>query len=302
MDCDRAGALLNAYIDGELDLSSTLTLESHLASCRACREKHLRLSHLVADLQAGLERYPAPADLRERLTRMARPGIAVAVAGPQGTDTVPDGPAMAIFPPRPSDKSASGKLSDGALRRPGKSRFEVNFGRRQLLALAASIAGVALVSGGATYWLTRSGGGHPLAEEVVASHIRYLMASHLVDIASADQRMVKPWFEGKVDVAPTVADYSAQGFSLMGGRLDYLERRPVAALVYRHGSHVINVFACPVMAGEEHETTPEAANIRGYNLLYWTAGDVTYWVVSDTSQADLMTFHNLVQEASDDRG
>jgi anti-sigma factor RsiW len=170
------------------------------------------------------------------------------------------------------------------------------------LALAASIAGVALVSGGATYWLARPGEGHGMAEEVVASHIRSLMASHLVDVASADQHVVKPWFDGKVDVAPIVADYTAQGFSLMGGRLDYLNRRPVAALVYRHRSHLINVFACPVMAGEEDETKPEAASIRGYNLLYWTAGDVTYWIVSDTSQADLMTFRNLVQEASSSRG
>jgi anti-sigma factor RsiW len=301
MDCNRAEALLNAYIDGELDLSSTLTLEAHLATCRSCREKHLRLSDLVADLQAGLERYPAPADLRERLTLTVRPSAATAVADLQRAGAVAIAePAMVIFPPRSSDKASSS--SEGGSRR-DRPRFAANFGRRQLLALAASIAGVALVSGSATYWLTRPGGeGHELAEEVVASHIRSLMASHLVDIASADQHTVKPWFDGKVDVAPTVADYSAQGFSLMGGRLDYLERRPVAALVYRHRSHVINVFACPVMAGEEHETTPEAANIRGYNLLYWTAGDVTYWVVSDASRADLMTFRNLVQEASDARG
>ena len=79
-------------------------------------------------------------------------------------------------------------------------------------------------------------------------------------------------------------------------------RRPVAALVYRHRAHLINMFACPVRVGEERETKPEALSIRGYNVLYWTAGDVTYWAVSDASPADLQTFRNLVQEATDSRG
>jgi anti-sigma factor RsiW len=252
MDCERIATLLNAYVDGELDLSSTLTLESHLAGCRACRQKHERLTALTADLRNGLERHAAPADLRERVTLLLAAG-------------------------------------------PGRQ-----WNRRQLFALAASVAAVAVVSGATSYWLAPHGEGEDqkLAEEVVASHIRSLMAGHLTDIASADQHTIKPWFDGKVDVAPTVADYTPQGFSLVGGRLDYLDRRPVAALVYRHRAHLINVFACPVMTAEEHDTKPEAITIRGYNLLYWTAGDVTYWVVSDTAAADLLTLHNLVQETS----
>lgn len=281
MDCDRIQTLLNAYIDGELDLSSTLTLESHLANCRACQQKHDRLVALSADLRTGLERYPAPTELRERVSLMlaARPA--------ERQEPQPDTPAATLvaLPVR--------KVADAAPR----------WGRRQFLALAASIAGVAIVSGATTYWLApRAGEGHNLAEEVVASHIRSLMASHLTDIASADQHTVKPWFDGKVDVAPVVADYAAQGFALVGGRLDYLDRRPVAALVYRHRAHLINMFACPVMNGEEHETKPEALSIRGYNVLYWTAGDVTYWAVSDVNPADLLTFRDLVQEATVSRG
>lgn len=283
MDCDRVELLLNAYIDGELDLSSTLSLEAHLASCKDCRDHHHRLSHLVADLQAGLERYPAPAELRDRLAPMARS------AAPQGnlTDEPATGTAVTVLPPwRRSKPWLAVRSGSGP-----------KLARRQVLALAASIAGVALVSGAGTYVLTRPGEGHAMAEEVVANHIRSLMAAHLIDIASADQHAVKPWFDGKVDVAPVVADYTEQGFSLIGGRLDYLDRRPVAALVYRHRAHLINMFACPVAAGDEHETQPEALSIHGYNVLYWTAGDITYWAVSDVNQADLMTFRNLVEDA-----
>jgi anti-sigma factor RsiW len=280
MDCERIATLLNAYVDGELDLSTTLTLESHLSNCRACRERHERLVALTADLRSGLERHAAPDDLRERVTLMlaARPS-ARSGASPQS--------------PAPVDLAA---------RRETREQMKAGrpWNRRQLFALAASVAGVAVISGVTSYWLAPHGEGEDekLAEEVVASHIRSMMAGHLTDIASADQHTIKPWFDGKVDVAPTVADYSPQGFSLVGGRLDYLDRRPVAALVYRHRAHLINVFACPVMTGEEHETKAEALNIRGYNLLYWTSGDVTYWVVSDTNAADLLTLHNLVQEAS----
>jgi anti-sigma factor RsiW len=275
MDCDRVETLLHAYVDGELDLTTTLTLEAHLAACRACRERREQLGRLIGDLQAGLERYEAPADLRQRMTL---------------TLTARQVPAESVV------DTALVPMPQKRVRHPARMAGD-GFGRRQLLALAASVAGVALLSGGATYMLSRPVEGNDLAEQVVASHIRSMMASHLIDIASTDQHTVKPWFDGKVDVAPTVVDYTAQGFSLLGGRLDYLDRRPVAALVYRHRSHLINMFACPVMSGEEHETKAEALSIRGYNVLYWTAGDVTYWAVSDVNPADLLTFRNLVQEA-----
>ena|SRR6185369_16090851 len=292
MDCDRVETLLHAYVDGELDLSSTLNLETHLAGCRTCRERHERLTRLVADLGAGLERYTAPAELRERLTLTLVPRSLT----PTEAAGLPAGNVTPIAAPGPFP--AGGRRNASA--REGGAR--VNVSRRGWLALAASVAGIALLSGSATYLLSRPEESESMAEQVVASHIRSLMATHLIDIASNDQHTVKPWFDGKVDVAPTVADFTEQGFSLMGGRLDYLDRRPVAALVYRHRAHLINMFACPILANEEHETKPEALTIHGYNLVYWTAGDVTYWAVSDVAQADLMTFRNLVQEAASSHG
>lgn len=275
MDCERVEKLLNAYLDRELDLSSTLTLESHLAGCRNCREHHERLTRLTADLAMGLERHVAPDELRERMTLTL-------AARPVAKDVVHEPIVTAMLPRLPLRKVA--------------------LGRRQLLALAASVAAVAVVSSASTYWWTRPAESSEMAEQVVASHIRSLMASHLIDIASTDQHTVKPWFDGRVDVAPTVADYTAQGFSLVGGRLDYLARRPVAALVYRHRAHLINMFACPVTIGGEREGQPEAISVHGYNVVYWTAGDVTYWAVSDVNMADLMTFRNLVQDASSSQG
>jgi anti-sigma factor RsiW len=132
----------------------------------------------------------------------------------------------------------------------------------------------------------------------VGSHIRSLMADHLIDIASSDQHTVKPWFDGRLDLAPAVIDLKAEGFPLVGGRLDYIERQPVAAIVYQRGKHLINLFAWPMGGGEtgagHGSRDVRAMTIRGYNLLTWTQGDLTYWAVSDVNPKDLATLQRLI--------
>jgi anti-sigma factor RsiW len=127
-----------------------------------------------------------------------------------------------------------------------------------------------------------------IADEVVASHIRSLLAAHLVDVASSNQHTVKPWFDGKVDFAPEVRDLAANGFPLVGGRLDYFNGKTVVALVYQRNKHPINLFIAPASANRSSESS--AMTRRGYNLIHWTRGEMDYWAVSDLNAEELHQF------------
>jgi mycothiol system anti-sigma-R factor len=135
-----------------------------------------------------------------------------------------------------------------------------------------------------------------LSQEIVSSHVRSLMASHLTDVASTDQHTVKPWFNGKLPFSPTVTDPAAQGFPLIGGRLDYVENHPVAALVYQHRKHFINLFIWP--STRTSSTAEEPRTQQGYNAIHWNQGGMEYWSVSDMNQGDLGDFVQLVRGGS----
>jgi anti-sigma factor RsiW len=126
-----------------------------------------------------------------------------------------------------------------------------------------------------------------LLAQLADSHLRSLVGTHLIDVPSSDSHTVRPWFEGKLDFAPPVPDLSADGFSLVGGRVDYIAGRSVAVLVYQRRQHFINLFIWP-KAGEERVLmeTPQ----RGYNVLHWTDGGLTFWAMSEVSDGDLRTF------------
>jgi anti-sigma factor RsiW len=126
-----------------------------------------------------------------------------------------------------------------------------------------------------------------VTREVVADHIRSLMADHLIDVLSSNQHTVKPWFEGKLDYSPAVADLSSQGFSLVGGRLDYLDGRPVSAIVYKRRAHVINLFVWPAHVAD---TAPAAETRDGYNLVHWNKSGMSYCAVSSLGAGELMEF------------
>jgi len=134
-----------------------------------------------------------------------------------------------------------------------------------------------------------------LAAEVVSSHVRSLLAGHPADVISSDQHTVKPWFTGKLDYSPLVVDLAAQGFPLVGGRLDYLGNHPVAALVYRADRHVINLFTWPATytpngSGPE----PVGSMQQGFHVLRWSQGGMTYWAVSDAGEERLRQLARLL--------
>jgi anti-sigma factor RsiW len=139
-----------------------------------------------------------------------------------------------------------------------------------------------------TLSLTRPSAEQRLTQEIVSSNIRSLMADHMLDVVSTDQHTVKPWFNGKLDFSPPVKDLVAQEFPLIGGRLDYIGGRSVAALVFHRNKHVINLFIWPV---NEKDSKPTAsASIQGYNVIHWINAGMTFWTVSDLNEKELMEF------------
>ena len=132
-----------------------------------------------------------------------------------------------------------------------------------------------------------------VASEVVASHVRSMMGSHLMDVVSTDQHTVKPWFNGRLDFSPPVTDFAKDGFPLVGGRLDYINGRPVAALVYQHGKHVINVFMWP--SARATTSVERIEPEQGYNVEQTTVAGMNCWVVSDLNQEELKAFAKLIR-------
>ncbi len=162
------------------------------------------------------------------------------------------------------------------------------------LAYAASILLAVAVGSGGTFLLTGQRQENAIGDELIDSHLRSLLADHLTDVASSDKHTVKPWFAGRTEVSPPGVDLAAQGFPLVGGRLDLIQGRPVPALVYRAGKHIINVFVLPARPNE----LSEAVTRRGYTLRHWSGGDLGYWAVSDASPDEFSKFEQAFRKAT----
>jgi anti-sigma factor RsiW len=173
-----------------------------------------------------------------------------------------------------------------ALWRPTPARWRWVGAAAALLVLALGVGGVARL-------LVGPSAHDRLVQEVIDSHIRSQLAAHLLDVESSDRHTVKPWFRGKVDFAPTVRDLADEGFALAGGRLDYVNGRTAAALVYRRRQHVINLLVWP--AGREGQSEPRSQTKQGYHVVHWQQGGMSWWAVSDLEAAELGEFARLVR-------
>ena len=134
-------------------------------------------------------------------------------------------------------------------------------------------------------------GSAAIERDIVAAHVRSLLADHLMDVPSTDRHTVKPWFAGKLDFSPVVEDLSAQGFTLIGGRLDYIDGRTVAALIYRRRQHTINLFTWPTGSGDEK---PRSESSQGFHMVHWARGGMAWWAVSDLNQDELTQLPQLL--------
>jgi anti-sigma factor RsiW len=271
MNCEEATKLMDGYLDGELDPITSQTIEQHLRDCRRCEQAYEAQRTLIRAIGSAAPYYKAPAELRQRIQSCLRNEI--------GAKATRDGT-------RGSQVLRTRKQSE---QRPVVFGMPWNW-----LALAAAITLAAIIASSLVPRLRAPNSDQFLATQLIASHVRSLMANHLTDVASSDQHTVKPWLDAKLDFAPPVVDLADKGFPLIGGRLDYLNNRPVAALIYHRRQHFINLFIWP--AGPDADKTPNTLTRDGYQLLHWDGSPFNYWAVSDVSEADLQAFKQAFEE------
>lgn len=254
LNCQRAQELIHGYVDGELDLVKSLEVEKHIHECEICERAYHDQTVLRSSLEDDSLYYRAPENLKKRI--------------------------------------------QSSLRNEGNSELSRPAFSWRWLTVGASLAFLFLT--GMVVWrLVPRSIGPPadelLAQEIISDHVRSLqMPGHLTDVLSSDQHTVKPWFDGKLDFAPPVKDFASQDFRLYGGRLEYLNNRAVAALVYQHRSHYINLYIWP--AEQAGGTDEVATQLKGYNLIYWIRAGMNYWAISDLTAAELLQFARLVQQ------
>jgi anti-sigma factor RsiW len=182
---------------------------------------------------------------------------------------------------------------DRALQRAARAELRPRRFGWQLIAVAASLLLAVYFAAQLIPGARRDVSANLVAQEILDGHLRSLMPGHLVDIPSTDQHTVKPWFNGKLDYSPPVTDLAQQGFPLAGGRLDAVNGRAVAVLVYQRRQHVINVYVRPVSESADAGVSQTAR--QGYNLIHWTRAGINWFVVSDLNSAELRTFSHLLR-------
>ena len=253
MQCAEA-LRVQAYFDGEVDALAALDVERHAEHCPECRVLLEELTATRARMRSQLEFPGAPAQLRTSIQRLL-------------------------------------DAETGAARRAAPSaRFAWSGLPLWLGGFAA--AGAALSAAVLLIFFAPVATG-PLLDDLVSAHVRSLMPLHLTDVVSTDRHTVKPWFAGQADVSPVVADFADQGYRLVGGRADYFDHQRVAAVVYQHGAHIINVFAF----ASGRQPLPQYTSRSGYHIACWKLGNLQYCAISDTGWDELQALTRLLRAA-----
>jgi anti-sigma factor RsiW len=253
MNCREREVLLGAYVDGELELSASLELEAHVATCTGCATRVEGLRELSRTIRSRATRHTPSAEFIDE----CRASLRLSPLPAKGSNAPPARASIAA---------------------------------RWCIAAAAIV--LAWLGG---MWWSRPSTELNLGEEVVAAHVRSLQAEHLTDVASTDRHTVNPWFQGKLTFAVRAEDYAAQGFVLVGGRLDYVGGSNAAAFVYKHGPHVVNVFEWP--ADVDASANPTRIAVHGYAVEHWIAGGVNIWVVSDADPSTVTALADLLRHS-----
>jgi anti-sigma factor RsiW len=254
MNCDRAQLLTDAYMDDEIGVAFAGEFERHLESCALCSDNLARRRLLRQALREKLGYFPAPSALHQR--------IADALPREAGERPRPVLVSRSVAP--------------------------------RWMALAASLVLAASLGSAVTYYGTPRDTGL-VADEVFASHVRNQQSpDRAIDIASSDEHTVKPWLDARLDFAAPVKDLAAAGYPLVGGRVDYINGRAVAALVYRYQKHVITLFVWP---GDGKSRSLATSLRRGDHLAEWSDKDMTYWAISDLAAPEFDTFVRRFQAA-----
>jgi anti-sigma factor RsiW len=316
MDCNEARPLFGAACDRELSVRDAAALEHHLSGCAACRVELARIAALHREVGAALRRpgvyARAPAALRVRLEE--RLGVVPQHARGLAADKARIKLRMLRNGWAWLRNAIRDTVRPAGLAAPSRPGWRP--GGAWPLSAMATVAGTGVVALGALVTslvliTTRPSSDTVRVDEIVASHVRGLLADRSIDVVSSDQHTVKPWFNGKLDYAPPVHELSATGFPLAGGRLDYVGGRPVAVLVYHYRRHPLDVYVLPlrdgsVRASEERAPAGEhAAPIlqtrQGYTLLHWRDADFDYWAVTDADAGALTAFHRAWESSEQTR-
>ncbi|AYG67212.1 MULTISPECIES: anti-sigma factor [unclassified Rhizobium] len=245
--------LLHGFIDGELDAANAARFEAHLATCRECADE-MENALMVKRVSAheGVK-WQAPEAVHARVRA-----------------------ALTLEQAMMRRATITASQSESPWQRFWRFVREWSF----VPSLAVLAASLMLV-------LNVPQQSQTLEDQLLASHVRSMLADHLTDVLTSDQHTVKPWFNGKIDFSPPVVDLAVQGFPLVGGRVDYLDGRVVAALIYHRHGHVINLFIWPGASG-----TRGTAEKDGYNFVEWYADGLVFWAISDVAAPDLTAFRD----------